>query len=103
MVILSLIFLPLLSACSAHKTTSVPAEEERELVVIEVPSPAPPGVIRYCWEEPIAKFEATGPGLDSEGRWYHPYYVAVREVRMGKWRPCKPVVSETLGGREDER
>lgn len=48
----------------------------------------PEGVVRYCWEEPMVRYEKQGPGLDTQGHWYHPAYVAVREVRMGKWRPC---------------
>ena len=49
---------------------------------------APPGVVRYCWEEPMVEFEPNGPGVDVDGHWYHPFYLAVREVRSGRWRPC---------------
>ena len=84
-------------ACSINK----PQTPEVKTIVLEQPADIPPGVVRYCWEEPIAKFERNGPGLDSEGRWYHPSYIAAREIRMGKWRPCKPEVSETHGGNKD--
>lgn len=50
----------------------------------------PKGVVRYCWEEPMVEFEPNGPGIDATGNWYNPHYLAVREVRMGKWRPCSP-------------
>ncbi len=50
----------------------------------------PQGVVRYCWEEPMVEFEPNGPGVDASGKWYNPYYLAVREVRQGKWRPCRP-------------
>jgi hypothetical protein len=48
----------------------------------------PPGVVRYCWEEPKVAYEPNGPGVDVDGKWYQPYYQAVREVKMGRWVPC---------------
>ena len=82
----------ILIGCSAGRPSSVP--EGRSYVLVEKPAVVPPGVARYCWEEPIVHYEANRPGLDMEGHWYSPSYLAVREVRMGRWRPCaaKPQV-----------
>ena len=71
---------------------------QTRFVVVDRAAPVPPGVIRYCWEEPMVDLEPNGPGLDDEARWYHPSYFAVREVREGKWRPCRAVPSEVKGG-----
>lgn len=49
----------------------------------------PPGVVRYCWEEPLVIREEQRPGLDINRQWYHPSYTAVRQVRSGRWRPCE--------------
>lgn len=57
----------------------------------------PPGVVRYCWEEPIVDYERVNPGLHSEGKWYNPAHLAVKEVRMGRWKPCKEIRSKTYG------
>lgn len=57
-------------------------------VIIGKPAQVPNGVLRYCWEEPIVKAEHVGPGLDLDGHWYRPDHTQVREVRMGRWRPC---------------
>ena len=62
----------------------------------------PPGVVRYCWEEPMVDYERVNPGLDSEGKWYNPAHVAVKEVRMGRWRPCNEIRSRTYGRYGDE-
>lgn len=85
--------------CSPSRKTTY----QNENIVLTKEAPVPPGVARYCWEEPMVKLEQNGPGLDSEGKWYHPSYTAVREVRMGKWRPCERVVSEVEGGMQHER
>ena len=69
----------------------------------ERPARIPSGTVRYCWEEPIVDFEANGPGVDIEGHFYHPSYLAVREVRQGRWRPCRPVPSEIDGETKNER
>ena len=91
-------------ALSACGTTQQPKPVAvTRFVAVEQPAPVPPGVVRYCWEEPVVKFERNGPGLDVEGKWYHPYYVAVREVRQGRWRPCEPMKSETKGETRNER
>jgi hypothetical protein len=63
----------------------------------------PAGVVRYCWEEPIVQLEPNGPGLDEKEEWYHPSYLAVREARQGKWRPCRPVRDEVKGETRNER
>ncbi len=76
---------------------------ETEYLVMEPPARIPAGVVRYCWEEPMVQLEPNGPGLDAEERWYHPSYLAVQEVRMGRWRPCKPVPSEVNGETKNER
>ncbi|MCB0322084.1 MAG: hypothetical protein KDD69_00890 [Bdellovibrionales bacterium] len=76
---------------------------ETRFVTVEKPANVPPGVVRYCWEEPIVQFEPEGPGVDAEGRWYSPAYVAVREVRQGRWRPCRPMLSELRGETKNER
>lgn len=70
-----------------------------EIVVISQPAEVPPGVVAMCWEEPIVKVETQAPGIDEDGKWYHPYYKSVREVRQGRWRPCSEVVSETKDNR----
>ncbi len=74
-----------------------PRKPDVTYVTKVVEASPPPGVVRYCWEEPMVQLEKNGPGLDVEGKWYHPSYIAVREVRNGKWRPCTPVPSEGLG------
>ena len=76
---------------------------ETRYISVERPAPVPPGVVRYCWEEPIVAFEQRGPGVDVDGRWYNPAYVAVREVRQGRWRPCRPMLSEVKGETKNER
>ena len=94
------VFCLYLSACSSGKKQLSP---ETRYVVVEQAAPVPPGVVRYCWEEPMVELERNGPGLDAEGEWYHPYYVAVREVRQGRWRPCRPMRSEIKGEVRNER
>lgn len=76
------------SACST-------LQPEPEVVVLR-PEPAyvgvergtPPGVDKMCWQEPQVAYEANGPGVDAEGKWYHPAYNAVRQVKGGRWIPC---------------
>src|SRR4051812_29955709 len=80
--------------CTAHEERIQP---ETRLITVDHAVRVPPGVVRYCWEEPIVQFEPNGPGLDIESAWYHPSYIAVREVRQGRWRPCRPVPSEVTG------
>lgn len=71
---------------------------ERHVVTLPpADAPLPEGVIAYCWEEPMVDFEKVRPGLDTDRVWYHPSHTAVREVRSGKWRPCRPVVSQAHG------
>jgi len=76
---------------------------ETQYIAYEEPARVPAGVIRYCWEEPMVQLEPNGPGLDDEEHWYHPSYLAVREVRQGKWRPCRQVPSEVKGETKNER
>lgn len=92
-----------IAAISAGCSQSKKASPQNEVIILTKDAPVPPGVAQYCWEEPMVKLEQNGPGLDSEGKWYHPSYTAVREVRMGKWRPCERVVSEVEGGTKRER
>jgi len=80
---------------------------ERQIVygdnIVGIPPKVPAGVVRYCWEEPMVDFEPIGPGLDNEGKWYNPAYIAVREVRQGKWRPCRKPLDEVKGETRNER
>ena len=71
--------------------------------MVDRPAQVPPGAVRYCWEEPIVQIEPNGAGLDGDGIWYHPSYMAVRQVRQGRWRPCRPVPSEVKGETRNER
>lgn len=103
------IFLPALvlitSLVSACSTSNIDSTENVQTVYVGYNSPAviPPGVVRYCWEEPIVEFQENGPGLDSDKRWYNPSYTAVRMVKQGRWRPCKSVPSEVKGETKNER
>ncbi len=81
-----------LTACSTTSAGSYQRVDNRGTEL----SP-PPGVIRYCWEEPIVAYERVNPGLNSEGTWYNPAHLAVKEVRMGRWKPCKDIRSKTYG------
>ena len=78
-------------------------EPETKFVAIEEKARIPAGVLRYCWEEPMVILEPNGPGLDESEEWYHPSYLAVRESRQGRWRPCKQVPSEVKGETRNER
>jgi hypothetical protein len=92
--------LPLLAACAPAPGYVTP---ETRYVIVDKPARIPPGVVRYCWEEPMVELEPNGPGVDTDGRWYHASYVAVREVKQGRWRPCRPVASEIKGETKNER
>lgn len=97
---LGIIFICLLfSACNSAVPTLRP--ETRD-VVFDKPAVLPPGAVRYCWEEPMVQLEQNGPGLDSDERYYRPAYVAVREVKQGRWRPCRNVPSEVKGETKNE-
>lgn len=72
-------------------------------IVVDRSATVPSGTVRYCWEEPMVQYEPNGPGVDTDGRWYHPSYLAVRQVRQGRWRPCRPVPSEVKGETQNER
>jgi hypothetical protein len=98
-----LCLLLLLSQGISGCTTKVGITPETQYIAFEEPARTPAGVVRYCWEEPMVQLEPNGPGLDEEERWYHPSYLAVREVRQGKWRPCRPVPSEVKGETRNER
>ena len=74
----------LLALCACHRQPPV----EVPPIVISKPAQPPEGVVRYCWEEPKVVLEQNGPGVDSEGHYYHPSYRAVREAKMGRWVPC---------------
>ncbi len=89
------------SGCSTTPPGHV--QPETRYISVERPAKVPPGVLRYCWEEPIVAYQQQGPGLDIEGRWYSPSYVAVKEVRQGRWRPCQPLASEVKGETKNER
>ena len=74
-----------------------------EYVTLEQSAKVPPGAIRYCWEEPMVELEPNGPGLDPAGEYYHASYLAVREVREGRWRPCRQAANEVKGETRNER
>ena len=100
------ILLPLvltLSACSMNSALDNKPEVQTVYVGYDSPAPIPPGVVRYCWEEPVVEFQDNGPGLDNDKRWYNPSFTAVRMVKQGKWRPCKKVSSEIKGETKNER
>lgn len=97
-----LLFTALLSGCSGSHFSSSP-EPQTVYVAYDSAQPIPPGVVRYCWEEPIVEFQENGPGLDADKKWYVPSSVAVRMVKQGRWRPCKPVASEVKGETKNER
>ncbi|MBP9839213.1 MAG: hypothetical protein KBC84_10955 [Proteobacteria bacterium] len=80
------------AACSQPKI-----QTDTKYLSIDGPARVPAGVVRYCWEEPMVEYQPNGPGVDEEGKWYHPSYLAVREVRQGRWRPCEKVPSEVEG------
>ncbi len=66
-------------------------------------APVPPGVLRYCWEEPVVEFQDNGPGLNSDKTYYQPEFVAIRMVKQGRWRPCTTQASEIRGETKNER
>ncbi len=51
----------------------------------------------------MVQFQPRGPGLDSDGIYYHPAYVEVKEVKQGRWRPCRKMLSEVKGETRNER
>lgn len=75
------------AGCAAKEAPAKPLAPEQ--VIIAKDPEVPAGVVRYCWQEPQVAYEAKGPGLDAEGKWYHPSYDAVRQVKGGEWHPCK--------------
>ena len=56
----------------------------RDIYIEELPE----GTEEVCWEEPKVIQEKNGPGVDPEGHWYHAPHTAIREVKMGRWKPC---------------
>lgn len=98
---LTLLALSLLPACSSAPKGAI--KPETRYIVLDKPAVIPPGVVRYCWEEPMVQIQNVGPGLDADERWYEPAYVAVREVKQGRWRPCRQMASEIKGDTKNER
>lgn len=93
-----LIIVIITSGCGMNELLLAPSSSSQpEVKLLAAPENPAAGVIRYCWEEPMVDFEENGPGLDSDGHWYVPSHVAVREVRAGRWRPCEEIKSESLG------
>lgn len=93
-VILAALLLTSLGACSAsssaEKSSTIQASHGAVAIQRTAADPSPPaGIVRYCWEEPMVGLQKNGPGLNPEGTWYNPSYIAVREVRLGRWRPCR--------------
>ena len=78
-----------LSACSSSSDKHPRNQQVFQVAVGSEPAVAPSGVVRYCWEEPMVQREHINAGLDQEGKWYNPSHVQVRQVRGGKWRPCR--------------
>lgn len=101
-VVFFLIPLVCISACTKSHFSDSP-EPQTVYVGHDGATPIPPGVARYCWEEPIVEFQENGPGLDADKQWYVPSSVAVRMVKQGRWRPCRPVLSEVKGETKNER
>ena len=93
---LILCFSSILAVCSGCSMGSKSANKELEWSspqiatahVIGREGRQPEGVVRYCWEEPIVDVQKVGPGVNSDGHWYYPAHLQVREARMGRWRPC---------------
>ncbi len=69
-------------------SSTIAEREDRRLLSVGEEHLPPPGVVRYCWAEPEVAYEKLGPGVDTEGKWYHPSYSAVRQVKGGQWYPC---------------
>ncbi len=80
--------------CSNSTKSRVALQDQTNIHLVAKRAPIPEGVIEYCWEEPLVKFEEYGPGVDTRGHWYHPAYTASHEVKLGRWRPCQQVESE---------
>jgi len=91
----------LLTACSNNQVGMV--QPETKYIVLDKGAVVPPGAVRYCWEEPMVEVYKEEPGLDSDARWYKPAHIAVREVKQGRWRPCKQMASEIKGETKNER
>jgi hypothetical protein len=97
-----LLLVCVVSGCGKSHFTESP-ELQTVYVAYDSPQPIPPGVVRFCWEEPVVEFQENGPGLDADRKWYVPSSVAVRMVKHGRWRPCNPVPSEVKGETRNER
>jgi len=91
------------TACSTTSIFDKDPDVQTVYVGYDSPAPIPPGVVRFCWEEPVVEFQDNGPGLDSDKRWYNPSYVAIRMVKQGRWRPCRSESSELKGETRNER
>lgn len=103
LIICSLLFCGLSSACA---TKSIVAGEENVQTVYvgyNSEAPVPPGVARYCWEEPVVEFQDNGPGLNGDKTYYQPSFVAIRMAKQGRWRPCRTQASEIRGETKNER
>ena len=87
------------SACSKEPPLEPEVIVINKTEVRSIPAPVPEGVLRYCWEEPMVTVENNKAGLDRKGHWYQPAHQAVRKVRQGRWRPCRPGVSNAEIGR----
>lgn len=81
-----ILLISLTTACSSEKS---PAPAKEIQIVRSNPAAVPEGTVRYCWEEPMVDYQKIDAGLDIDGHYYYPGHTAVREVRMGRWRPCK--------------
>ena len=53
---------------------------------VVAPATPPPGVVQYCWEEPMVDVVEVPAGLDPQGVYYRPQHQQVVEIRQGRWR-----------------
>ncbi|MCB0358083.1 MAG: hypothetical protein KDD44_00550 [Bdellovibrionales bacterium] len=67
-----------------------PAPEQPIVKITRRENRIPEGAVLYCWEEPMVEYQRRYAGVSQDGDWYQPSYISVREVRSGKWRPCRP-------------
>ena len=75
-----------------------PEDESIEYVYEGRPPATPPGVVRYCWEEPLVDYEIVNPGITEDGVYWEPYHSEIHKVRSGRWRPCERVTNEPQQG-----
>jgi len=103
---LSIVFVTLgsvLSSCSNNSMVSSEENVQTVYVGYNDQAPIPPGVLRFCWEEPVVEYQDNGPGLNGDKTYYQPSHVAIRMVKQGRYRPCRAQASEIRGETKNER